>query len=221
MRRVVAVTGGLLVLCGALATHAQTPFDTAKTFSATVEMSGGPPSAGPQGQGRGVMKIYRSGDRIRTDLPGGAGYTIMDVSQHTNYMVMGNGMCMQMTAPPQETPLAHSPDATIERAAAGTDTVDGHVSKVENLTITPHSGPRAGQPSTMKVWEAQDLHGFPIKVETQTSRGPVSMQYKDISLSEPDAALFAHPDNCRSMPAMPGMPGTRGMPGAPPGAGPP
>jgi hypothetical protein len=211
MRRLVLMAGGFSMLCGAVTTHAQSPFDTPKAFSATVEMSG---AASPGPAGHGQMKIYRSGDRIRTDLPGGAGYTLIDVSQHTNFVVMGAGMCMQMNSQAEETPLAHSPDATIDRAAVGTETVDGHVCKVENLTITPHSGPRAGQSSTMKVWEAQDLHGFPIKVETQTSRGAVSMQYKDISLATPDAALFAHPDNCRAMPAMPHMPG---MPAAPPG----
>jgi len=200
--------------------RAQSPFEGLRTYSATIEMSG-MPVPGPQApaaqtagaQGHGEMKIYRSGDRIRTNLPGGLGYSIVDVSQHTSYMVMGNGMCMQMSAPPEETPLSHSPDATIERVTVGTESVDGHVCKVESLTITPHSGPRAGQPTTAKVWEAQDLHGFPIKMVSQTSRGAVTIQYKDVSLAEPDPSLFAHPDNCRSMPAMPGMPTM------PPGAG--
>ena len=58
----------------------------------------------------------------------------------------------------------------------------------------------------MKVWEAQDLKNFPIKIEMQTSRGPVTMEYKDVSFSDPDASLFSHPDNCRQMPAMPGAP---------------
>ena len=78
---------------------------------------------------------------------------------------------------------------------------------MENLTITPHSGPRAGQPTKMKVWEAQDLHGFPLKVEMQTDHGLITTEYKNVSLAEPDTSLFVHPDNCRQMPTMPSMPG--------------
>jgi len=211
MRRIQQIASGFLTLCAATAPHAQSPFDALKAYSATIEMTGG---AAPASAGHGAMKIYRSGDNIRTDLPGGAGYNLLDVGTHTNYMVIGS-MCMQMNTPQQETPLAHSADATIDRAPVGTESVDGHPCKVENVTITPHTGPRAGQPTTMKVWEADDLHGFPIKMETQTSRGPMSIQYKDINLSAPDASLFVHPSNCSSMPMMPGMPGMSGTPVAP------
>jgi hypothetical protein len=55
----------------------------------------------------------------------------------------------------------------------------------------------------MKVWEAQDLKGFPIKIEMQTSRGPMTVEYKDVSFSDSDASLFVH-DNCRQMPTTPG-----------------
>ncbi len=203
---------GILMACVTMSARAQNPFEAIKTFSATFVMSGMPAS---MHQGQAEARIYRSGDKIRTDLPGGAGYTIVDISQRTSYMVMGSGMCMQMTAKEQQNPFAQAPDATIERSSAGTDTVDGHACKVENLTITPHSGPRAGQSTKMKVWEAQDLHGFPLKVEAQTAHGLITTEYKNVSLAEPDSSLFVHPDNCRQMPAMPGMPG---MPATPSGS---
>jgi hypothetical protein len=117
-------------------------------------------------------------------------------------MVMGNGMCMQMSHATQQNPFSEAQDATIDRSPAGTDTVDGHSCKVENLTVTPHNG----QPTKMKVWEAEDLKGFPVKVEMQSSRGPITIQYKDVSFSEPEASLFTHPDNCQQMPTMPGGP---------------
>lgn len=154
----------------------------------------------PTHQGPGEMKIYRSGDQMRTTLPGGAGYTIMSLSQHTTYMVMGNGMCMQMAPQGQQNPFAESQNATVQRSPAGTDTVDGHACKVENLTVTS----RDGKSTKMKVWEAQDLRGFPIKIEMQSSHGLVTVEYKDVSFGEPDASLFTHPDNCRQMPTMPG-----------------
>ena len=187
----------LAILCVAIAAQAQNPFDSFKQFSATGVMSG-VPTHGRQGPSE--IKIYRSGDQMRTTLPGGAGYTIMSLSQHTNYMVMGNGMCMQMAPQGQQNPFAESQNATVERSPAGTDTVDGHVCKVENLTVTS----RDGKSTKMKVWEAEDLKSFPIKIEMQSSRGPVTMEYKDVSFSEPDAALFTHPENCRQMPTIPG-----------------
>jgi outer membrane lipoprotein-sorting protein len=187
----------LAILCLAIVAQAQNPFDNFKQFSATGVMSG-MPTHGRQGPGE--IKIYRSGDQMRTTLPGGAGYTIMSLNQHTNYMVMGNGMCMQMAPQGQQNPFAESQNATVERSPAGTDTVDGHACKVENLTVTS----RDGKSTKMKVWEAEDLKGFPIKTEMQTSRGLITMEYKDVSFNEPDASLFTHPENCRQMPAMPG-----------------
>ncbi len=207
MPKISHLATGLVMACTAVSARAQNPFEAIETFSATMVMIGMPSN---RHQGQGEAKIYRSGTKIRTDLPGGAGYTIIDISQRTSYMVMGNGMCMQMTAKEQQNPFAQASDATIERSQAGTDTVDGRECKVENLTITPHSGPHAGQSTKMKVWEAQDLHGFPLKVEVQTDHGLITTAYKNVSLADPDASLFVHPDNCRQLPGMPGMPGTPG-----------
>jgi hypothetical protein len=209
MRNLHIVAGGLVITCMALSARAQNPFESIKAFSATFVVSGLPSKTS---EGRGEAKIYRSGTKIRTTLPGGAGYILIDTAEHTSYMVMGGSMCMQLTTQGQENPFAQAPDATVERSSAGTDTVDGHACKVENLTVTPHNGPRAGQSTQMKVWEAQDLHGFPIKVETQTSRGPMTIEYKDVSLAEPDPSLLTHPENCRQMPAIPGMPGMPAKP---------
>jgi hypothetical protein len=176
------------------AAQAQSPFEI-KQFSATLVMSGMPDAA----QGHGDMKIYRSGDKMRTTMPGGAGYVVIDLAQHTNYMVMGGGMCMQMSGSGQHNPFSDAEGATIDRSAAGNETVDGHACKIENVTVTPHEG----TPVKMKVWEAEDLKNFPVKIEMQSSKGPITMQYKDVSLAEPDASLFTHPENCQQMPSMP------------------
>ena len=189
----------LMFLCTAAAAQTQNPFDTFKQFSATVVMAG-EPMGGHEGA---EIKIYRSGDKMRTSMPTGSGYMLMDMTQHINYMVMNDTMCMQMPTQ-QGRPNPFTAKGTVERSPAGTDTVDGHACKVENVTVTPENG----QPQKMKVWEAEDLKGFPIKVEMQTNHGPVTIQYKDISFAEPAASLFTHPENCRQMPAgmPPGMP---------------
>jgi hypothetical protein len=196
MRHIGKLATGSLVVCSCLIAQAQNPFETNRQFSATMVMSG-MPTSGPAAQNE--IKIYRSGDKMRTSMPGGA-YMVMDLAQHTNYMVMGTGMCMQMNATgAQPNPFSQAQGATIERTPAGTDTVDGHTCKVENLTVTP----RNGQPSKMKVWEAEDLKNFPLKIEVQSARGPVTILYKDVSFAEPAASLFTHPENCQQMPTMP------------------
>jgi len=186
-----------MVTAFAISAQAQNPFEAQKQFSATMVMSG-MPAGSPMSQGD--MKIYRSGDKMRTTM-GAMGYVVMDLTQHANYMVM-NGMCMQMNAMRQQNPFAQASGATIDRSPAGTDTVDGHACKVENLTVTAQSG----KPVKMKVWEADDLKGFPVKIEIQSDKGPITVLYKDISFDAPAASLFTHPDNCQQMGNMPGRP---------------
>jgi outer membrane lipoprotein-sorting protein len=184
----------LLLLSLPVFAQAQNPYETFKQFSATGVTSGK--------SGEHSMKIYRSGDKMRTDMQ--MGYMIMDLGQQTGYMVM-NGMCMQMPkiGEAQQNPFIQAQDATYERSPAGTDVVDGHPCKVENETVTP----RNGKPIKRKIWEAEDLKGFPIKSEMQTSNGTaITVEYKDVSFDIPPASLFTHPENCRQMPSMPGGP---------------
>lgn len=189
-------TLGFIFVCTGIIAFAQNPFETHKQFSATMVLTGA--AIGPHAP-QGDMKIYRLGDKMRTNI-GSMGYSIIDMTQHTMYMVMGQGMCMQMTPKEQQNPFAAQ--GSVERTPAGTDTVDGHTCKVENVTVTSQSG----TPTKMKVWLAEDLQEFPVKVEIQSSRGPVTVHYKDISFDAPAASLFAHPDDCREMPSMPGAP---------------
>jgi hypothetical protein len=194
-RRKVGVA--VAVFAFALAVQAQNPFESQKQFSATVVMSG---TSANNPMAKGDTKVYRSGDKMRSTM-GAMGYMVMDLTEHTNYLVM-NGTCMQMNATGQQNPFAQAAGATYDRSSAGTDTVDGHSCKVENITVTTKNG----KVSKMKVWEANDLKEFPIKIEIQADKGPITLQYKDISLDAPPASLFTHPDNCRPMGAMPGGP---------------
>jgi hypothetical protein len=189
---------GFTFACLVVAAHAQNPFDTHKQFSATMVVSGA--AMGPHAP-QGDMKIYRSGDKMRTNI-GTMGYSVTDLTQHTTYMVMGQGMCMQMQMTPRAQPNPFSEQGSVERTPAGTEVVDGHSCKIENVTVTPQNG----TPTKMKVWEADDLQGFPVKVEIQSSKGPVTVMYKDVSFDAPAASLFTHPDNCQQMPNMPKTP---------------
>jgi hypothetical protein len=180
-----------MVICAASAAWGQSPFEF-QQFSGTMITNAA--------QHPMSMKFYRSASLMRADLPGG-GYSVTDINRHSTYMVMG-GRCMQMTSPPpQSNPFATAGDAKIERSPAGTETVDGHTCKIENVTVTP----KDGKPTKMKMWEAQDLKGFPVKIEMQTERGAVTVLYKDVSFAAPEAALFQHPSDCVQMTMPQGM----------------
>jgi hypothetical protein len=84
----------------------------------------------------------------------------------------------------------------------GEETVEGHACKVEGVTIRHEGRP----PIKIKVWEAQDLKGFPIKMvrELQTVKSPPrTLVYRDVQLTPPDAALFARPQDCDPSPERP------------------
>ncbi|MGH9481887.1 MAG: DUF4412 domain-containing protein [Terriglobales bacterium] len=163
-------------------------------FSATLEMA-------MPGRGSAMsMKVYKSGDKMRTDLPSGAGYTVVEVSSHKTFMVMGGGMCMEMSTPTQSQPNPFAAQGQVETKSLGNETVDGHACQVEQITVTPAGG---GPAQVMKAWLAADLQNFPVRVEMQSARGPMQINYKDVSLAEPDATLFAEPSGCRPMPGIP------------------
>jgi hypothetical protein len=79
------------------------------------------------------------------------------------------------------------------------DTVDGHVCKVEHFTFVRSKS--AASTIKMKLWEAEDLNGFPVKIEVNNvERGrQYSIIYTDVSLAPPDAAVFQHPTKCDSV----------------------
>ncbi len=145
------------------------------------------------------QKVYRLGDKMRTDMPGGRMHSVLLLGEHKYYMVMPQ-VCMEM---PQRSPDPHELTGKVERKDLGSATVDGHPAKIEEITITPASG---GKSVTMKAWEATDLKGFPLRVEMPTKQGTMRMDYKDVDISPPPASLFAVPQDCRVMPSAPGTP---------------
>jgi outer membrane lipoprotein-sorting protein len=195
MKHTLIAVGILAASCSLTAGRAQAQSKGAfaqQDFSATMV------TAGPNGQ-QISMKVYHSGDKMRTDMPGGKMHSLLLMGQNKFYMVMPQ-MCMEM---PQQRPDPFGLTGTVERKELGSDTVDGHPTKIEQITITPAGG---GTPVTMKAWEATDLKGFPLRVEMPSPQGTMTIDYKDVDLSTPPASLFAVPNGCRTMPMMPGMP---------------
>ena len=73
------------------------------------------------------------------------------------------------------------------------DTLDGHSCKIENVTFTQKESDLKVK---MKLWKAEDLQGFPVKIELPNPARTITVSYTNISLDKPDAALFKVPAKC-------------------------
>jgi hypothetical protein len=190
------LTGGLAVFNAAWAQTAN--LFGVSGFTATANLT--LPTGGTMS-----MKIYVLGTSQRADLPGGHGYTLALGSNQTAYIVMGSSMCMQRTLDQKTGPNPFTLSGDVKRETVGSETVDGHPTKIELITLRTASGPM-----TMKAWRATDLKGLPVRVEIpMSSGGTVREELTDVNLSPPPASMFMPPSNCMQMGAMPGMPGSQ------------
>jgi hypothetical protein len=97
---------------------------------------------------------------------------------------------------------AMRPGSTVQRVAAGKETLDGHSCQIEDITVSP---PQVGKPPLkMRFWEAEDLQGFPIRIDFERAGGQRStVRYKNVVLGPQDRTLFIHPKSCGSLPQRP------------------
>jgi len=171
------------------------PLDAFTEFSAVMVGSREEP-----GEGTEAGHIYRSGKLMRMEDPGRRGYYITDQSTGETYGMSESG-CMHDTHPfIRVFPFnaASKPDTTVTRSPAGTETVDGHSCQVENATL---SSPTFANPLKMKFWEAEDMQGFPIKIEFLLPSGrDAIVHYRNVVLGPQDPTLFIHPESCEQLP---------------------
>jgi hypothetical protein len=171
------------------------PLDKFTDFSAV--MAG---SRMEMGQGTAEAHIYRSGKLMRMEGPEGHGYLVTDLSTLETYGVSA-GPCMHDTHPYYRVaPFAAArPGTTVERVAVGKEMLDGHSCQIEDITIS--SQKPGAPPFKMKLWEADDLQGFPIKIEFPLPAGKnATIRYKNVVLGPQDPSLFIHPKSCGSIP---------------------
>ncbi len=170
------------------------PLDSFTDFSALMVGS-----IMEMGEGKAEGHIYRSGRLMRMEGVEGRGYMITDLTSLETFGVSA-GPCMHDTHPFfRASPFAAArPGYTVERVSAGTETQDGHSCKVEDITV---SSPESGNPLKMRLWLAEDLQGFPIRIDFERAGGQHStVRYKNVVLGPQDPTLFIHPKSCESLP---------------------
>jgi hypothetical protein len=169
----------------------QYPLDRFENFSA---IQNGGPLPGMDAD----RYIYRSGKMMR--MQGDASppnYYVTDLSKQESHMVAASG-CLQLgSAYTRSFPFFLSgPGVTYEHIPGGEATVDGHRCHVEEVKI--HS-PKNPVVIHFRLYEADDLEGFPIKIENRREPAyPWVIHYKDVRLGPQDPSLFLYPQQCQS-----------------------
>jgi hypothetical protein len=156
-----------------------------------------------------LMKVYFSGSTVRVELS----------PKMINLFVTSTGKVYRIETYPDKTtscvsmrrdqtgfaasPLEMLQGVKVERTPAGTDVVDGHKTKVEDVVVTRADG----KTMQSKVWESDDFNGVPIKIISEVTPDPkarpdaepvkIGALYGDIKFEKVDPTLLTPPDNCR------------------------
>jgi hypothetical protein len=190
--RMAGKIGGLTALLwcalAGLAQNAERAWDF-PDFSATQVFAGAM---------RVSMKVYRRGSMVRVERSK-AWSTLYDPANSKAYNLTsypdGSQQCVVMKT--SEARMIPSPldllnGSSVKRTAEGTETVEGHSCRVEKAVVTRPDG----KIIESRVWEADDLKGVPVKIESQMDGGKLAAFYRDVVLETPDKALFEVPGRC-------------------------
>jgi hypothetical protein len=87
------------------------------------------------------------------------------------------------------------PGIKYERIPIGEETVEGHHCRVEDIKIHNPKNPAVMH---FRLYEAEDLQGFPIKIENRLEKAyPWVITFKDVRLGPQDPSLFLFPEECQ------------------------
>jgi hypothetical protein len=142
--------------------------------------------------------IYRSGKWLRAqsdDLV--PAYHITDLIKQKDHLVSAPACLAMDVAYVRAFPFSMiGPRFTYERIPVDEETLDGHQCRVEDVKI--HS-PKNPVVMYFRLYEAEDLQGFPIKIENRNEHNyRWVITYKDVRLGPQDPSLFMYPDRCDS-----------------------
>ena len=138
--------------------NVQYPLDAIKNFSAIMVGS----IAGDDEE----THVYRLGRLFRTEV--GGSYAVTDLTKGDTYGVSPKGCLHDSHSAYRVFPFdVGGHGRKVERVPSGKETLDGHSCVIEDVTVTA----TAPRPRTLKMrfWEAEDLQGFPIKVQVISS----------------------------------------------------
>jgi hypothetical protein len=145
-----------------------------------------------------AMKVYLSGSSVRIDRSGALSTLYVPAeSKVYNFTVYPDNSHQCVAMKPEQAKMLPSSlellqGKILKRTAAGSEVVEGHTTKVETVVVARPDG----QTIESKIWEAEDLHGIPVKIESTLDGITLRAVYRDINVGAPDKALFTVPDRC-------------------------
>jgi hypothetical protein len=166
---------------------ALSPFDAFPQFSATLN----------GGFGRDTnRKIYRSGKLMRFEFSDH--YRISDIEAKTSWLMYPTKCSKFPMLDPGVFPFSRKFRVEQSSASESKETVDGHTCKIEDVVLI--SEDLAHTTFKMKLCRAEDLSGFPLRIDVENpmNHAKFTISYSDVSLEPPDAKLFQHPAKCDS-----------------------
>ena len=109
--------------------------------------------------------------------------------KQTSYLVYP-GLSAYVESPIQD-PDAAKPNSAfkMDSTELGKETIDGHPCVKSKVVVTDD----AGKTHESTVWNATDLKNFPVKIESTEQAHTMTMLFKNIKTSKPEAALFEPP----------------------------
>ena len=169
----------------AAAPSAESPFAAYQQFSATLN----------GGLGRDTnRKIYRSGKLMRFDFADH--YRISDLEARTSWLMYPKRCAKIPMLDPGVFPFSRKFHIQQSSTSESKETVDGHTCKIEDMVLISQDP----IPTTfkMKFYRAEDLSGFPLKIDVENpmNRTKFTINYSNVSLEPPDAKLFERPAKC-------------------------
>jgi hypothetical protein len=107
----------------------------------------------------------------------------------TSFLVYPNLQSYAESAMSQKDAAEKDADFKIETSELGKETIDGHPCVKTKVVLTDDKGTK--QEATL--WNATDLNKFPVKLERVENGVMMTMSFKDVKLSKPEAAQFEPP----------------------------
>jgi hypothetical protein len=145
-----------------------------------------------------TMKVYRSGSSVRVERSGAlstlyehAGSKVYNFTTYPDH----SHQCVSMK--PEQAKMLPSPleliqGKIVKRTPAGSEEIDGHPTRAENVVVARPDG----KTIESKVWEAEDLKGIPVRIESTLDGITLKAVYQNVVVAAPDETLFAVPDRC-------------------------
>ena len=145
-----------------------------------------------------AMKVFRSGSTVRVDRSS-AMSTLYVPSRKTVYNLTtypdNSHQCVSMK--PEQARMLPSPlqlilGRIVNRKPGGTEVVEGHAAKIEDVEVEQLDGKTIHS----RVWLADDLQGIPVQIESYVGKITLRALYRDVVVAAPDANLLRVPDRC-------------------------